>query len=74
MIDIVKKGVLLRYKFECYHCGCIFKCDELDLSLVYQRSCNGDASRYVIKCPTCEKPIQIRPEYLKDYAVNENTI
>lgn len=71
MIHVIKEGTLKHYQFGCPHCGCVFQCDESDLSRVCQNIYTDVVTHVVIECPTCNRPLQIKVECLKEYVVNE---
>ena len=69
MIHVIKEGTLKNYQFGCPHCGCVFQCDESDLSRECRNTCDDIVTHFVIECPTCNKPLRIKAECLMEYAI-----
>lgn len=69
MILVIKEGILEHYQFSCPHCKCVFQCDESDLRRVCLNAYNNVVTHFAIDCPTCNRIVQIKAGYLKEYVV-----
>lgn len=60
MIQILKKGTISNVKkFECRHCGCIFKSDEYIKKYTNKDGSKLDICYWIIeKCPYCKKIVK----------------
>ena len=63
MIEIIRAGILRKYKGLCNICGCSFTCDKSDTHITYD-GYHGyrQFSTRSIKCPTrgCEEIIEVQ--------------